>query len=142
MKYISYKKGYKYQLKEDYSVFIPELVGAIRLELVAVPFIRWDAGVLSISPGYAWDGPSGPTVDTKTFMRGSLVHDALYQLMREKVLPQQYRKLADKILYKMCREDKMMWVRAVWVYVAVRLFAGFASDPASRKPMLFAPFKT
>lgn len=141
MKRITYKKGYKYQLKEYYSVFLPELSGAMRLELVAFPFIRWDDGVLSISPGYAWDGPSGPAVDTKTFMRGSLVHDALYQLMREKALHQQHRRIADKILYKMCREDKMMWIRAAWVYVAVRLFAGFAADPASKKPVLFAPSK-
>jgi hypothetical protein len=35
------------------------------------------------SKGYAWNGPSGPTLDTRNFMRGSLVHDALYQLMRE-----------------------------------------------------------
>lgn len=141
MKCITYKKGYKYQLQEYYSVFIPELVGVMRLELVPGRFIRWNKGVLNLSPGYAWDGPSGPTVDTKTFMRGSLVHDALYQLMREEVLPRQYRKLADKVLYRMCREDKMMWVRAAWVYVAVRLFAGFAADPASKKPVLFAPSK-
>ena len=40
-------------------------------------------GLLTIRKGYAWDGPSGPTIDTKDFMRGSLVHDALYQLLRE-----------------------------------------------------------
>ncbi len=30
--------------------------------------------------------PNGPTIETKTFMRASLVHDALYQLMREEHL--------------------------------------------------------
>ncbi len=141
MKSIAYKKGYKYQLKEYYSVSIPELSDVMRHILFSFHFIRWDDGVLTISPGYAWDGPSGPTVDTKTFMRGSLVHDALYQLMREEILPRLCRKLADKILYRMCREDKMVWIRAAWVYVAVRLFAGFAADPASKKPVLFAPSK-
>jgi len=51
-------------------------------------------GTLAISAGYSWDGPSGPTIDTKTFMRGSLIHDAIYQLIREGALTLMDRKRA------------------------------------------------
>ena len=33
--------------------------------------------------GYAWDGASGPTIDTKDSMKATLIHDVLYQVMRE-----------------------------------------------------------
>lgn len=88
-------------------------------------------GTLLIKPGYSWDGPSGPTIDTKNFMRGSLIHDALYQLMRENVLLQSDRKKADEILRTVCLEDGMSKFRAWYVYKGVR--AGGAS---SAKPDL------
>ena len=90
--------------------------------------------------GYAWDGPSGPTIDTRNFMRGSLVHDALYQLMREEHLDKEtYRKPADQLLRDMCREDGMWSIRAWWVYLAVRWWADPAADPANKKPIIKAP---
>ena len=52
-------------------------------------------GQLTIKRGYCWDGASGPTFDTPSTMLASLVHDALYQLMRECLLPQDYRIRAD-----------------------------------------------
>ena len=123
---ISYKGGYKYQLRETYTVFIsikpsvPILTQYIDL---------YTDGRLVIKEGYAWDGPSGPTIDTQTFMRGSLVHDALYQLMRENYLSRiEYREEADKILRQLCLEDGMWHIRAWWVYWGVRFFGG----PASR----------
>ena len=85
MECIAYKKGYKYQLTEAYTVDIlihPDAdihSNSGYIDLTA-------EGTLTIKKGYAWDGPSGPTVDTRNFMRGSLVHDALYQLMREGAL--------------------------------------------------------
>ena len=75
---------------------------------------------LDINKGYAWDGPRGPTIDTKTNMRASLVHDALYQLMREGLLPQHYRKAADKELYRIMIEDGACKWRAWYYYMGVR----------------------
>ena len=94
---------------------------------------------LSIKEGYAWDGPSGPTIDTKDFMRGALIHDALYQLLREGQLPKEDRKVADKVLKRTCLEDGMFPLRANVVYLAVRAFASFAADPANKKPVVYAP---
>jgi hypothetical protein len=137
MKCIAYKGGYKYQLKQNCAVAIeikPE-------EPISTEYLGLDTqGMLTIKRGYAWDGPSGPTCDTLTFMRGSLVHDALYQLMRERHLDHDaYRETADRILQRICEEDGMWPLRAWWIYQAVRLFADPAADPADKRPVIRAP---
>jgi hypothetical protein len=92
-------------------------------------------GKLTIRKRYSWDGPSGPTIDTKNFMRGSLIHDALYQLMREKVLPQSARKRADEILREVCLQDGMSRFRAWYVFKTVRWFgASFAAPDMLEAP--------
>lgn len=90
-------------------------------------------GLLTMKKGYAWDGPSGPTIDTKNFMRGSLVHDALYQLMRNGQLAPQWREGADQELRRICREDGMNRFRAWYVLQGVRKGAGFAARPGTRE---------
>jgi len=129
---ISYRSGYKYQLAKDYQVFI-----SIKPEaFILTPYIRLDTdGLLSIVEGYAWDGPSGPAIDTPNFMRGSLVHDALYQLMRERNLdPEKLRDDADRILRQICTEDGMSSIRAWWVYQGVRFGGGPAATVPDKEP--------
>ena len=97
-------------------------------------------GLLTIAKGYAWDGPSGPTIDTLNFMHGSLVHDALYQLMREgKLDSSSDRKLADRLLQAMCKQDGMSSIRAWWVYKGLRLGGGPAASSSNKKPVIKAP---
>jgi hypothetical protein len=137
MECISYKDGYKYQLKGDYVAdtgITPD--APIDTEYLAMSI----EGMLTVRNGYAWDGPSGPTIDTLNFMRGSLVHDALYQLIREGHLASDtYREAADRLLQTMCKEDGMTALRAWGVYQGVRLGGGPAADPASNKPLIRAP---
>jgi len=137
MKCIQYRGGYKYQLKETYEVKIK----IQQAEAIHTEFIKLATdGALTIEKNYAWDGPSGPTIDTLNFMRGSLVHDALYQLIREgKLSKDPHREIADKILREMCRQDDMSAIRAWWVYRAVRWFGDPAVDPAKSKPIVYAP---
>ncbi|HZW87094.1 MAG TPA: hypothetical protein VFF41_06515 [Gallionella sp.] len=137
MKCIVYNGGYKYQLGVTYTVAI-DIQPPVPID---TEFIKLDsAGRLTIVEGYAWDGPSGPTIDTLTFMRGSLVHDALYQLMREGHLDHNvYRERADRTLQKICIEDGMWPLRAWLVYHGVRLFADPAANPADRRPATMAP---
>ena len=137
MQCIAYNGGYKYQLKQTYALTI-----ALRPDLnISTDYIALSTeGALTIAKGYAWDGPSGPTLDTASFMRGSLVHDALYQLMRDGHLDRaMHRAAADRLLQTLCKEDGMWSLRAWWVYHGVRLFADPAADPASRRPVAFAP---
>ncbi len=137
MKCIAYKAGYKYQLKRDYTDVIP-IQPPVRCDITFV--VLETDGSLFIKNGYAWDGPSGPTLDTLNFMRGSLVHDALYQLMRERQLDRTiYREPADRLLQQMCIEDGMTKLRAWWVYQGVRQFGDPSADPANDKPLTFAP---
>ena len=82
-------------------------------------------GWLEIRAGYVWDGPSGPSIHSQCFMRGSLYHDALYDLMRSGRLPQEYRKRADQLLSETCKQDGMTGIRAAWVYAGVRTFGGY-----------------
>lgn len=133
---IKYKSGYKYQLAENYRV----QVGIKGHTISQGPLKLTTTGFLTMRRGYAWDGPSGPAVDTKNFMRGSLVHDALYQLMREgRLRATPYRLVADQLLRAMCREDGMGWLRAWWVYKFVRMFAAPAASERNKKPTLTAP---
>lgn len=118
-------RGYKYDLDECEKTILKAPFPNVML--LGWAFIKDD--VLTIRANYAWDGASGPTWDDKTNMRGSLVHDALYQLMREGHLPRAYREAADKELVRLCIEDGMNRTRAwVW-YRAVRLFCGKSAKP-------------
>ena len=134
--YIKYRSGYKYQLVEEYQV----KVSMIPENNIKTAYIELNTeGMLIIKKGYAWDGPSGPTWDTPNFMRGSLVHDALYQLLRNKFLEQKWRDEADEELRRICREDGMSKIRAWWVHRALRFGGGRAASPESRKKVHKAP---
>ena len=131
---IAYKKGFKYQLIEDYSADIPIFPASIAEN----DYVVLGLGHIFIRAGYAWDGPSGPTFDTKTFMRGSLVHDALYQLMREGLLSLD-RVWSDRLLRQMCREDGMCRLRAWWVFKGVRWGGRGSASPRGLRAVLRAP---
>ena len=110
--------GYKYKLLEPMVFDVPGLKGVF----INTEYITIFDGKMFIRSGYAWDGPSGPTIDTENFMAGSLAHDALYQLMREGHLAKEHRKYADEKLKKICIFWGMSNFRAWYVYKAVRLF--------------------
>lgn len=135
---IKYFGGFKYQLAEDWWCLTPIVNQACRIDDpddAARPWIVLGGdGKLSIKEGYAWDGPSGPTIDTPDFMRGSLAHDALYQLMRDGKLPQETREAADNVLNELCKNDGMGWFRRWYVHRALRDFAGFAAKRCDPKP--------
>lgn len=137
MKCITYKKGYKYQLAEKYETTIDITPDKnVKTDYIELTL----EGELTIKKSYAWDGPSGPTFDTKNFMRGSLVHDALYQLMRNKHLNfKRDRDPADRLLQKMCKADGMTKARAWWVYKGLALAGKAAARPENKKDEIIAP---
>lgn len=83
-------------------------------------------GWLTIHAGYWWDGASKPAIQTKNTMRPSLIHDALYGLLRQRKLKSKDRADADDAFYEALLEDGMSRFRA-WVFLkGVKRFAKFA----------------
>lgn len=133
---IKYRSGYKYQLAQQYCLRLKILPNkSIHTDWISLDKYGW----LTIKAGYAWDGPSGPTFDTKNFMRGSLVHDALYQLIRMNLLPQSTRGAIDKLLRAHCLEDGMWRVRAWLIFRGVDLGGKSSADPKNAKEVSSAP---
>jgi hypothetical protein len=122
MKYVEIRV-YKYKTIDDYY----NLTDIIPPSAIDTEFIKLDTdGLMSIKSGYSWDGPSGPTIDTKNFMTGSLVHDAFYQLIREGYLSREYGHKANVLLREMCLSAGMSSFRAWYVFKSVEAF-GFLS---------------
>ena len=133
----------KYEIVEDTERFDTGILGHF-VEIMhkgQVLCLLLPHGLLKVFPGYAWDGPSGPTIDTKAVMRGSAGHDPIYQMMSEGKLPLSCRKAADILLKRTIIEssDKLIadmdawkrpaakaWaaIRSRYYYRAVRTFAG------------------
>lgn len=133
---IKFRAGYKYQLAEDYTSYVAIYPEAdIKTEFIDLA----TDGLLRVRAGYAWDGPSGPTYDTKTFMRGSAAHDAGYQLLRMGLLPQSLRLDWDAVLIQLCKEDGMMAFRRWYVQRELRKFGGAAASPDNVKEVFTAP---
>lgn len=125
---------WKYQLEHDWAY----KTSIANFEITQPYFSLAPDGLLIVHRGYCWDGPSGPTFDTKSFMRGSVVHDVLYQAIRIGKLPGGMRKIADKELDQLLKADGMRWWRRRYVYRALRLFAGGAAN-ATYRPVKSAP---
>jgi hypothetical protein len=133
---IAYKGAYKYQLQEDYYVMIP-LYPESNIE---TPFIDLGmSSMLRVKSYYAWDGPSGPVWDNRNNMRGSLVHDALYQLIRNGELHEECREIADRIFRDICIEDGVPRWRAYLWYYGLRIGGAAAASPEHKKVTLYAP---
>ena len=80
-----------------------------------------------IKEGYAWDGASGPTFDTRASFKASLVHDAFYQCMRLRYVTQDSRGEVDRLFRHMLGGMGPLR-RGLW-YWAVRLFGKKAATP-------------
>jgi hypothetical protein len=135
--YIRYRSEYKHQLASAYRVAVP----IFPAEDIVTDFIELDTwGELTVRNAYAWDGPSGPVIDTPQNMRASLVHDALYQLMRlGELSARSHRKAADKVFRSLCKEDGVSnWTANVY-YKVLRRFGKPSASPENKKKIHRAP---
>jgi len=127
---ILWTTGYKYRLARDFQAMLP--IKGIFARSKSGLITLHESGLLVIKRGWAWDGASGLTIDTKSSMRGALIHDALYQLIREGLLPLEYREIADRILKAVCQIDGMWkWRARLWLR-AVRNFGLYAAVKARK----------
>ena len=135
-KLLYFKRGYKYQVARDYRIKL----AVIPYEPICLPFVLMDtAGDTVIKTGYAWNGASGPTLDTRNTMAGSLVHDLLYQLIRLGLIDPKYKAYADRILKEICVEDGMNRIRAACWLWAVKTFGGASCKPDAEPKEEVAP---
>ncbi|NRA83286.1 MAG: DUF1353 domain-containing protein [Gammaproteobacteria bacterium] len=135
--YIAYRSDYKYQLAERYEL----MIAIIPKHHIITPYIELDRqGLLTVNAGYAWDGPSGPVKDTPHNMRASLVHDALYQLMRhQELVARTHRKTADQLFKDICKQDGVSSFWASIYYKGLRKFGKPYASPQQKKIVLQAP---
>ena len=142
---IHYRKlnGWKFTVTRQFSIqtdirvaaYLKDRIGGQRLIDLS------PKGLLTVYPGYCWDGPSGPSWDTPAFIYASLPHDALFQLMRMGLLPQKFRINADKLMRRMNLDAGMSRFRAWYTYRAVRIGGASAARKTGkhRNPELRAP---
>lgn len=121
---IAYSKIlYKYQLEEDFEYQLSFNAIGLAQEEVGNDFVSITKdGLLKIKRRYAWDGASGPTIDTKNTMMASLIHDAGYQLMREGLISRANKDLFDKELRLVMLLKGAMPLRADYYYLAVKRY--------------------
>lgn len=117
MKYSEYK--YKFKVEENFSIELP-----IKIADFEQPYATSKNGILEIKKGYAWDGASGPVINTQNTLIASLVHDVLYQAMRLNLIkPNKVnRKIADKNFFEILKMNGVNSIRRKVWYLAVRLF--------------------
>lgn len=139
--------GYRYQTLDPFELRLRlplELPHPAHIPAAeGSPWVRLGRrGKLTIRAGYAWDGPRGPAIDTRNFMRASLVHDALYQLMRAGELDHRlWRMWADRVLRDLVIADGMGSFRASYVHTLARWFGARHARRADPHPLLrrYAP---
>jgi len=130
---IKYTTGYKYRNEEYYWVETP-----IKDDTpIARALFGLEHGILKIHEGYAWDGPSGPTIDTPKTIKPSMVHDCFYQMMRDDGLDTEWRDEIDMFFYQQLRENKMFYPRAKLWYWGVRV--GAQKSATHPRPIIEAP---
>ena len=134
---LKYKAGYKYQCFEDYTIdvkdyFLPARPGGNNFVDLSL------SGLLRIARGYAWDGASGPAIDTENWRTASLLHDACYQLIREGVLHMEDREAADTLMLDVLLGKGMWSVRAYLAFMGVRRLGGLYMQLA-HDDVLIAP---
>lgn len=131
---VVYYHGYDYQLRQD-AWFNTSVVGYnIDTEYATLSV----NGKLKVKKNFGSDGATG-IWDTKHVIPGSMVHDALYMLLRMGLLPRSERDNADRTLEAVCIESGMWKWYAKIIYLGVKFFAAAAAHPDHRRKEYTAP---
>jgi len=126
-------RRYKYKLIKDEVFVLDDNIG----HKFENEFFKIFYDSIIVKSGYAWDGASGFTIDTKNSIRASLIHDVFYQCLREEILPLSLKEYADSLFKKILIQDGMNKIRANIWYIAVKRFGENSVKPSNFK--LVAP---
>ena len=114
-------------------------------------------GRLFVGKGTPWDGPSGPAVDTPSFMRPSLAHDMACLLIALGLIPPECQIHGHKLMKRLFKEDHKViasrkktfvgrklystgaFFRRGWTYAAVKWFGNTSENPFEKPETLTAP---
>ena len=136
MKY-SLTKHYKYKLEEE---FVQD-TGITGYEFDTKYMAMFENGRFLVKKSYSWDGSSIPHKKLLRFASlgfynpdkyckvASLVHDALCQAMRERLLPKTWKIQADMLYETMCVKGGMSVKQAWNRYKALRKFGDGGIEP-------------
>ena len=126
-----FRRGYKYVVKRDFHIKLD----IIPFAPIDIDHMQMDMeGNTVIRAGYPWNGASGPTFDTLNSMRGSLVHDFCYELIRLGLIDPKYKEYADKLLHDLCTEDGMFsWRADYWRWAVLNFGSGSCLPSAEPK---------
>lgn len=112
-------KKYKYRLDKEH---IQKIKGFQKFKN---EYIELNYDEVRIKEGYMWDGATC-AINTRNFMIGSLVHDVMYQCIREsnwvKREKKAFKKFADLLLKEIVISCGMSRVRANIIYMGVCAF--------------------
>ncbi len=138
MKVLAYSKGFKYQVREaDFIVFVGDWGQKTNIDTTWLNLSV--EGYLTIKVGYAWDGCSGPTWDSRNTMRGGCIHDAGYELIRKRYLPASSKQAVDNTFKETLKADGMTGFRAGYYHWGVDKFGESSTLPSHKKEILYAP---
>ena len=112
---IYYRRGFKAQVAVEFRIY----TSICPLTDIVTDFyeIHTD-GLIIIKVGYCWDFATGG-FDTRTIIRGSVVHDVICQAIIDGLLDRKWKKEGDRLFRKLCREDGMHPIRVWYTYIAV-----------------------
>jgi hypothetical protein len=130
---IQYLNGYKFKLYKDYTI----QTTIIGINVSSTEFNLRSSGELTIYKNFAWNGATN-WIDTNETIRATLVHDVLYQLIRDNYIPREQRILCDKLFYRILIEDKCNKIIAKLMYFAVKKF-GYKFVRENRYKVYYAP---
>lgn len=144
---IKYRDGCKYQLLETYTVKTPFKGMAFQR-----PWSRLDEhGVMTLVSGLAWNGASGPTIDSPPSIFPSAEHDELYgaietgdlfdgfNFAKRQVEVFKIRRRIDGYFCRRLIECGMpKWRAHAWLW-GVRKFGGSHAVPGKLQRVLSAP---
>jgi hypothetical protein len=127
---MKYWSGYKYVVAEDFTILTDIKNYTVADTLSALQ----PDGSLTIKRGYAWDGNSGPCLDSRSSLMASCVHDVLCDYINLGWLPDYLQPVVDQEYYNLCVANKMWWRLARLRLLAIRWYmTGKGAKRYSRK---------